>query len=91
MEKKSLNTNSNYNIDYNIHYSIHVAEKVQQRLLELDRIDLTVNQGKSLAKAKYPKLYKKLYFGKENETYFVIFTNNKTHIKVITAWKRKGN
>jgi len=87
MKKKLLNTNCDYNDYYNINLSFHLVKK--NRLLEPDKIRETAINGKCLANTKHPKICKKFYFGKENETYFVVYVK-KEGIKVITAWKIKG-
>lgn len=92
MENKDLNTNGNYNQDYNIHFSFHVSDKVYKGILDFGKIEQTIIYGKNVpGKTKYPKLCKRFYFGKENETYFAIFVKTKGHIRVITSWKKKGN
>lgn len=91
MEPKGLNNNVDYNNDYNIVYSSHLHKRKSKHILDFDKIEETVIRGKQFRNTRHPKVCKRLYFGKENITYFVIFVETKTHIRVITAWKRKGN
>ena len=88
MENKDLNTNPDYNYDYNIVLSFHLLKK--NRDLDPYKIEETIIKGKNVSNTKHPRVCKKFYFGKENETYFVIFTTGKEEIKVITAWSKKG-
>jgi len=90
MKPKDLNNNGNYNYDYNIVYSRHLSEKKNRRVLDLDKTEQTIINGRQVPRSKYPKICKKSYFGKENVTYFVVFVKTQVGIKVITAWKIKG-
>jgi len=91
MRGKDLNNNTDYNCDYNLLFSIHILRKKAKRALDIEKVKLTLLNGICVGNTKPPKVCKKLYFGKENLTYFVVFARTKTKTMVITAWKKKGN
>jgi len=88
MKNKGLNTNPDYNHDYNIVLSFHLLER--NRDLDPCKIRETIVKGKNVPNTNHPKVCRKFYFGKENETYIVVFIKNEEGIKVVTAWKTNG-
>ena len=72
--------------------SKHCASSMIKRDIDFKKIEETIRTGKFFReKCRWPKkLCFARYFGKENQTYFVVAAIKQKSIEVVTTWEKKG-